>query len=122
MPMHSGSETPRLNLSTLALGAWNIPQAIDDGFVGLQVKSVTVVSDCGRLKMECTASAFQRSALRDRTCWQDYFGAEIRLRVAGPIQAAVLNFYLAPMQGKSRCQVVSVEITQQGATEPAQVR
>ena len=30
------------------------------------------------------------------------------------IQAAVLNFYLAPMQGKSRCPVVSVEITSKG--------
>ena len=26
----------------------------------------------------------------------------------------MLNFYLAPMQGKSRCQVVSVEITSKG--------
>ena len=26
----------------------------------------------------------------------------------------MLNFYLAPMQGKSRCQVVSVEVTSKG--------
>ena len=105
-------QTPRLNLSTLRLGL-NIPQAIDDGFVGLQVKSVTVVSGCGQLKMECTASAAS-----DQRCvtdlLQDYFGAENPLARGWTIQAAVLNFYLAPMQGKSRCQVVSVEITSKG--------
>jgi hypothetical protein len=105
-------QTPRLNLSTLRLGL-KIPQAIDDGFVGLQVKSVTVVSGCGRLKMECTASASS-----DQRCvtelLQDYFGAENPLARGWTIQAAVLNFYLAPMRGKSRCQVVSVEITSKG--------
>ena len=105
-------QTPRLNLSTLRLGL-NIPQAIDDGFVGLQVKSVTVVSGCGRLKMECTASASS-----DQRCvtelLQDYFVAENPLARGWTIQAAVLNFYLAPMRGKSRCQVVSVEITSKG--------
>ena len=105
-------QAPRLNLSTLRLGL-NIPQAIDDGFVGLQVKSVTVVSGCGQLKMECTASAAS-----DQRCvtdlLQDYFGAENPLARGWAIQAAVLNFYLAPMQGKSRCQVVSVEITSKG--------
>ena len=105
-------QTPRLNLSTLRLGL-NIPQAIDDGFVGLQVKCVTVVSGCGQLKMECTASAAS-----DQRCvtdlLQDSFGAENPLARGWTIQAAVLNFYLAPMQGKSRCQVVSVEITSKG--------
>ncbi len=105
-------QTPRLNLSTLRLGL-NIPQAINDGFVGMQVKSVTVVSDCGRLKMECTASASS-----DQRCvtdlLEDYFGAGNPLARGWTIQAAVLNFYLAPMQGKSRCQVVSVEVTSKG--------
>ena len=105
-------QTPRLNLSTLRLGL-NIPQAIDDGFVGLQVKSVTVVSGCGRLKMECSASASS-----DQRCvtdlLSDCLGSENPLTRGWLIQAAVLNFYLAPMQGKSRCPVVSVEITSKG--------
>ncbi|MEY4756123.1 MAG: hypothetical protein RJA34_1021 [Pseudomonadota bacterium] len=105
-------QTPRLNLSTLRLGM-NIPQAIDDGFVGLQVKSVTVVSGCGQLKMECTASASS-----DQRCVTDllaeYFGSENPLTRGWLIQAAALNFYLAPMQGKRRCPVVSVEITSKG--------
>jgi hypothetical protein len=105
-------QTPRLNLSNLRLGM-NIPQAINDGFVGLQVKSVTVVSGCGQLKMECTASAAS-----DQRCvtdlLADYFGSENPLTRGWLIQAAVLNFYLAPMQGKSRCSVVSLEITSKG--------
>lgn len=105
-------QTPRLNLSSLRLGM-NIPQAIEDGFVGLQVKSVTVVSGCGRLKLECTASASS-----DQRCVTDllanYFNSENPLTRGWLIQAAVLNFYLAPMQGKSRCQVVSVEVTSKG--------
>ncbi len=105
-------QTPRLNLSTLRLGL-NIPQAIADGFVGLQVKSVTVVSGCGQLKMECTASAASEQRCVTELL-QDYFGAENPLARGWTIQAAVLNFYLAPMKGKSRCQVVSVEVTSKG--------
>jgi hypothetical protein len=105
-------QTPRLNLSNLRLGM-NIPQAIEDGFVGLQVKSVTVVSGCGRLKLECTASASS-----DQRCVTDllanYFNSENPLTRGWLIQAAVLNFYLAPLQGKSRCPVVSVEVTSKG--------
>ncbi len=105
-------QTPRLNLTSLRMGM-NIPQAIEDGFVGLQVKSVTVVSGCGRLKMECTASASS-----DQRCVTDllasYFNSENPLTRGWMIQAAVLNFYLAPMQGKSRCPVVSVEVTSKG--------
>ena len=105
-------QTPRLNLSGLRLGL-NIPQAVEDGFVGLQVKSVTVVSGCGQLKMECTASAAS-----DQRCvtdlLADYFGSENPLTRGWMIQAAVLNFHLAPLQGKSRCPVVSVEITSRG--------
>jgi hypothetical protein len=105
-------QTPRLNLTSLRMGM-NIPQAIEDGFVSLQVKSVTVVSGCGRLKMECTASASS-----DQRCVTDllasYFNSENPLTRGWMIQAAVLNFYLAPMQGKSRCPVVSVEVTSKG--------
>lgn len=105
-------QTPRLNLSNLRLGM-NIPQAIEDGFVGLQVKSLTVISGCGLLKLECTASASS-----DQRCVTDllanYFNSENPLTRGWMIQAAVLNFYFAPMQGKSRCSVVSVEVTSKG--------
>ena len=105
-------QTPQLNLSVLRLGM-NIPQAIEDGFVGLQVKSVSVVSDCGQLKLECTVRA-----ANDQRCVTDlleeYLGSVNPLTRGWMIQAAVLNFYLAPTQGKSRCSVISVELTSKG--------
>ncbi len=105
-------EPPKLNLSTLRLGM-NIPQARLDGFVGLQVKSVTVESECGQLKLECTASAAS-----DQRCVTDmleqFFPSESPLIRGWAIKAATLNFYLAPIQGKSRTSVVSVEVTSKG--------
>lgn len=103
---------PRLDLSGLRLGL-NVPQAIEDGFVVMQVKNVVVVSECGRLKMECVASA-----VSDQRCvtelLKDYFGAENPLKRGWSIQAATLNFYLAPEPGRSRCSVVSIEVTSRG--------
>jgi len=108
-------QTPRLNLSSLRLGM-TIPRAIEDGFVGLQVKSVTVLSDCGRLKLECTASAV--AAGNEQRCVTDllaqYFEVANPLTRGWVIQAVILNFCLAPMQGKSRRQVLSVELTSKG--------
>lgn len=105
-------QPPKLDLSTLRLGM-NIPQAREDGFVGLQVKSVTVVSECGQLKLECTASASS-----DQRCVTDlleqYLGAECPLRRGWAIQAATLNFYLAPVRGRGRGSVISVEVTSKG--------
>lgn len=105
-------ESPRLDLSALRTGL-HIPQAIEDGFVGMQVKSVIVLSDCGQLKIECTASS-----VSDQQCvtdlLNDYFGMDNPLSRGWTIQAAVLNFYLAPAQGRHRCTVVSVEITSKG--------
>ena len=103
---------PRLDLSGLRLGL-NVPQAIEDGFVAMQVKNVVVVSECGRLKMECVASA-----VSDQRCvtelLKDYFGADNPLKRGWSIQAATLNFYLAPEPGRSRCSVVSIEVTSRG--------
>ena len=103
---------PRLDLSGLRLGL-NVPQAIEDGFVAMQVKNVMVVSECGRLKMECVASA-----VSDQRCvtelLKDYFGADNPLKRGWSIQAATLNFYLAPEPGRSRCSVVSIEVTSRG--------
>ena len=108
-------QIPRLDLSALRVGL-HIPQAIVDGFVGMQIKSVTVVSACGQLKLDCTSSA--TSTANDQRCvtelLSDYFGSENPLARGAAIQAATLNFYLAPLQGKNRCTVVSVEVTSKG--------
>jgi len=105
-------QRPVLDLSKLRLGM-QIPQAFDDGFVGLQVKSLHLLSPCERLKIECTASGST-----DRQCVTDLIGAyfqnENPLSRGWEIHAATLNLFMAPAQGKSRCPLVSVEVTSKG--------
>ena len=105
-------QRPVLDLSKLRLGM-QIPQAFDDGFVGLQVKSLHLLSPCERLKIECTASGST-----DRQCVTDLIGAyfqnENPLSRGWEIHAATLNLFMAPTQGKSRCPLVSVEVTSKG--------
>ena len=47
---------PTLDLSALRLG-FDVPQAIADGFIALQVKSLSLLSPDNRLKLDCTAMA-----------------------------------------------------------------
>jgi hypothetical protein len=105
-------QRPVLDLSKLRLGM-QIPQAFDDGFVGLQVKSLHLLSPCERLKIECSASGST-----DRQCVTDLIGAyfqnENPLSRGWEIHAATLNLFMAPTQGKSRCPLVSVEVTSKG--------
>ena len=105
-------QRPVLDLSKLRLGM-QIPQAFDDGFVGLQVKSLHLLSPCERLKIECTASGST-----DRQCVTDLIGAyfqnENPLSRGWEIHAATLNLFMAPTQGKSRCPLVSLEVTSKG--------
>ena len=105
-------QRPVLDLSKLRLGL-QIPQAFEDGFVGLQVKSLHLLSPCERLKIECSASGST-----DRQCVTDLIGAyfqnENPLSRGWVIHAATLNLFMAPAQGKSRCPIVSVEITSKG--------
>jgi len=105
-------QRPVLDLSKLRLGI-QIPQAFEDGFVGLQVKSLHLLSPCERLKIECTASGST-----DRQCVTDLIGAyfqnENPLSRGWEIHAATLNLFMAPAQGKSRCPLVSVEVTSKG--------
>ena len=105
-------QRPVLDLSKLRLGM-QIPQAFEDGFVGLQVKSLHLLSPCERLKIECTASGST-----DRQCVTDLIGAyfqnENPLSRGWEIHAATLNLFMAPAQGKSRCPLVSVEVTSKG--------
>ena len=105
-------QRPVLDLSKLRLGL-QIPQAFEDGFVGLQVKSLHLLSPCERLKIECSASGST-----DRQCVTDLIGAyfqnENPLSRGWEIHAATLNLFMAPAQGKSRCPLVSVEVTSKG--------
>lgn len=103
---------PAFDLSSLRLGL-HVPQAIEDGFIGMQIKALTVVSQCELLRLDCSATAAAQAH-----CVSDLLRAQLPtdhpLHGGWTLIGATLNFYLAPMQGKRRCEVFSVEVTSKG--------
>ncbi len=103
---------PTLDLSALKLG-FQVPQAIDDGFVTLQVKSITLMSPDTVLKAEFTAMASS-----EQQCVTELIAE--RLPHDNPlanhwlVNAASINLYYAPPPGKQRSPVVTVEVTRRG--------
>ena len=103
---------PTLDLSPLKLG-FQVPQAVDDGFVALQVKSIALMSPDTELKAEFTAMAsgehqcvtdlIAEKLPRDNPLAQDWL-----------VTAASINLYYAPPPGKLRSPVVTVEVTRRG--------
>lgn len=103
---------PTLDLSSLRLG-FQVPEAMEDGFVSLQVKSLTLMSSDATLKMEFTAMA--RS---DHRCVTDLiaesFPNDNPLAKQCLVSAAKINLEYAPEPGKQRGKVITVEITRRG--------
>lgn len=101
---------PTLDLSKLRLG-FDVPQAINDGFSILQVKSLTLLSPDNRLKLDCTAMAAS-----DRRCVTKLIEDAIPdvINQSWTVVAAQINLYYPPEIGKSRSKVVSVEVTRKG--------
>lgn len=103
---------PTLDLSALKLG-FQVPQAIDDGFVTLQVKSITLMTPDTVLKAEFTAMASS-----EQQCVTELVSE--RLPHDNPlanhwlVNAASINLYYAPPPGKQRSPVVTVEVTRRG--------
>lgn len=103
---------PTLDLSALKLG-FQVPQAIDDGFVALQVKSITLMSPDTTLKGEFTAMASS-----DQQCVTELIAEKLPhdnpLANHWMVNAASINLYYAPPPGKQRSHVVTVEVTRRG--------
>lgn len=103
---------PTLDLSTLKLG-FQVPQAADDGFVTLQVKSITLTSPDTQLKAEFTAMASS-----EHECVTDLIAEKFEhdnpLARHWLVTAASINLYYAPPPGKQRSPVVTVEVTRRG--------
>ena len=103
---------PTLDLSALKLG-FQVPQAIDDGFVTLQVKSLTLMSPDTELKAEFTAMASS-----EHQCVTDLIAEKLPhdnpLAHHWLVSAASINLYYAPPPGKQRSPVVTVEVTRRG--------
>lgn len=103
---------PTLDLSTLKLG-FHVPQAADDGFVALQVKSLTLMSPDTELKAEFTAMASS-----EHQCVTELIAEKLPhdnpLAHHWLVNAASINLYYAPPPGKQRSPVVTVEVTRRG--------
>ena len=103
---------PTLDLSTLKLG-FQVPQALADGFVSLQVKALTLLSADAALKSEFTALASS-----EHRCVTELIAANFPHDnpLAGPwmVTAASITLYSPPIPGKQRCPRVTVEVTRRG--------
>ncbi len=103
---------PTLDLSALKLG-FQVPQAIDDGFVSLQVKSLTLMSPDTELKAEFTAMASSSHQCVTELI-AEKFPHDNPLAHHWTVNAASINLYYAPPPGKQRSPVVTVEVTRRG--------
>jgi len=103
---------PILNLTALRLG-FQVPQALADGFVTLQVKNLTVMSPNRALKVD-----FLAMASADNRCvtasMAEHFPTDNPLHRGWEIQAARINLYYPPEAGRSRAKVIPVEVTRLG--------
>jgi hypothetical protein len=103
---------PTLDLSALKLG-FQVPQAMDDGFVSLQVKSLTLMSPDTELKAEFTAMASSEHQCVTELI-AEKFPQDNPLAQHWLVSAASINLYYAPPPGKQRSPVVTVEVTRRG--------
>ena len=104
---------PTLDLSALRLG-FDVPQALTtDGFMAVQVKTLSLLSPHGDLKVECTATASS-----DQQCVTELiaesFPNENPLKRNWQINSAHINLYYPPEPGKMRSKVITIEITRKG--------
>lgn len=101
---------PALNLAVLKTG-FNVPHAQTDGFIALQVKSLTLLSPDQTLKLECTATAEG-----EHRCVTDLLNEKVPglLAQRWSISAATLNLYYPREAHRAPARVVSVELTSKG--------
>ena len=103
---------PTLDLSVLRLG-FDVPQAVADGFVALQVKSISVLSPSTALKLDCTAMASSEQCCVTELLREEFPGEDPLAR-GWLITAARINLYYPPEPGKARSKVITVEVTRRG--------
>lgn len=105
-------KTPALDLTALRLG-FQVPQALQDGFVTVQVKSLTVMSPDRGLKVEFTATASgEHRCVTELVA--DHFAADSPIAQGWEVEAARINLYYPPAPGRSRTKVIVVEVTCRG--------
>ena len=103
---------PTLDLSVLRQG-FDVPQAMRDGFVALQVKILSVLSPDAALKLDCTAMASSEHGCVTKLLAKS-FPNENPLQHGWLITAAKINLYYPPEHGKVRSKPITVEVTRRG--------
>jgi hypothetical protein len=103
---------PTLDLIVLRLG-FQVPQALEDGFLCLQVKSLTLLAPDRSFKVEFTAMASADHACVTELA-ADHFPSENPLQRGWEIQATRINLYSPPEAGRCRGKVIAVEVTRRG--------
>ena len=103
---------PVLDLTALRLG-FQVPQAHQDGFVNVQVKSLTMMSPDRGLKVEFTATASSEHRCVTELV-ADHFAADSPIAQGWEVEAARINLYYPPAPGRSRTKVIVVEVTRRG--------
>ena len=103
---------PTLDLSVLRQG-FDVPQAMRDGFVALQVKILSVLSPDAALKLDCTAMASSEHGCVTELLAKS-FPNENPLQHGWLITAAKINLYYPPEPGKVRSKPITVEVTRRG--------
>lgn len=103
-------KAPALDSSALRTG-FDVPEVFEDGFSLVQLKSLTLLSPEGDLKIECTAmQASQHRSVHEL----------LRDQLPGPLEgrwavlAAQINLYYPPEPGRTRARVVPIEVTSRG--------
>jgi len=105
---------PTLDLSALKLG-FQVPQAIDDGFVALQVRSLTLMSPDTDTELKAEFTAMASSSHQCVTeLVAKHFPQDNPLAHHWLVSAASISLYYAPPPGKQRSPVVTVEVTRRG--------
>jgi len=101
---------PTLDLSVLRTG-FDCPQAQADGFIALQVKSLTLMSPDHTVKLECTAMSDG-----EHRCVTELLNEKVPELLARRwlISSAKINLYYPRESGKARARVVSIELTSKG--------
>ena len=105
---------PTCDLSSLRAGL-HVPQANADGFIAMQIKDITVLSNCERLRLDCSATA-QANGQCVSDLLRHKLASQHPLRGGWSVVSATLNFFLPPRKVSGRCEVISVEVTSKGRT------
>lgn len=103
---------PCLNLSSLRAG-FQVPEALDDGFDLIRVRSLTLLDSQGKLKIVASAMGRENAECVTELLREDATTVQL-LESGWTITAAQIDLYYPPEPGKVRRKRIKIEITSRG--------